>query len=52
LLGSFYQVAPAAGFFQKEDIVHIVELRHFNVFLFAFGNEPCPVFFKLVAGKL
>lgn len=44
--------APAGSFFQIKDVVLVVELGHFHVFLAAGGDELFTLFLELVACKL
>ena len=44
--------APAGSFFEVKDVVLVVELGHFHVFLAAGGDELFELFLEFVACKL
>ena len=52
LAGMLDDKAPAGSFFQIKDVVLVVELGHFHVFLAAGGDELFALFLELVACKL
>ena len=52
LAGMLDDKVPAGSFFQVKDVVLVVELGHFHVFLAAGGDELFALFLELVACEL